>query len=64
VPCRQLVFEDQLGVIEQAADQRRLAVINRAAGEKAEQALVLMRAHIGAHALIIVRDKRFIFHQK
>ena len=32
-----LVFQEQLGVVEQAADQRALAVVDAAAGEKAEE---------------------------
>ncbi len=35
---RELVFVEQLAVVEQAADQGRLAVIDRAAGEEAQQA--------------------------
>ena len=42
----QLVFEDQLGVVEQAADQRRLAVIDRAAGQEAQQRLLLLLVEI------------------
>jgi hypothetical protein len=34
------VGEDGLGVVEQTADQRALAVVDAAAGEKAEQAVV------------------------
>jgi len=44
---RELVFEDQLGIIEQPADQRRLAVIDRAAGQKAQQALGAGLEHFG-----------------
>ena len=39
----QLVLEDQLGVVEQPADQRRLAVVDRAAGQEAQQRLLLLR---------------------
>jgi hypothetical protein len=39
---RQLVLEDHLAVVEQPADQRRLAVVDRAAGDEAQQALVLV----------------------
>ena len=39
---RELVVEDQLGVVEQPADQRRLAVIDAAAGEEAQQADLLL----------------------
>src|SRR5690349_9891362 len=37
---RQLIVEDQVGVVKQAADQRRLAVVDRAASEEAEQGAV------------------------
>jgi hypothetical protein len=33
----ELVVEDLLGLVEQPADQRRLAVVDAAAGQKAEQ---------------------------
>ncbi len=33
----ELVLEDQLGVVEQAADQGRLAVVDRATGQEAQQ---------------------------
>ena len=36
---RELILEDQLGVVQQPADQRRLAVIDRAAGDEAQQIL-------------------------
>ncbi len=39
---RQLVFEQHLGFVEQPADQRALAVIHAAAGNEAQQALMLM----------------------
>ena len=39
----ELVLEDQLGVVEQPADQRRLAVVDRAAGQEAQQRLLLLR---------------------
>ncbi len=35
----QMVVQNEIGIIEQAADQRRLAVVDRAAGQKAQQAL-------------------------
>ena len=44
---RQLVLEDQLGIIEEAADQGRLAVIDRAAGEEAQQALFARLQQLG-----------------
>ena len=34
----ELVFEDRLAVVEQAADQRRLAVVDAAGGGEAQQA--------------------------
>ena len=42
----ELVLEDQLGVVEQPADQRALAVVDAAAGDEAQQALVLVRVEI------------------
>ena len=59
VPCllrialqrRQLVLEDLLGVVEQPADQRRLAVVDRAAGEEAQQRLALLPGQIVADAV-------------
>ena len=44
----QLVLEDQLGVVEKAADQGRLAVVHRSAGEEPQQALVLLGGEIHA----------------
>src|SRR3546814_16915963 len=37
-----LILEDHLGIIEQPADKRRLAVVHRSAGDEAQQRLVLM----------------------
>src|SRR5690606_19054165 len=34
---RELVFEERLGVVEQAADQRRLAVVDAPGGDEAQQ---------------------------
>ena len=42
----QLIFEQQLGIVEQPADQRGLAVVDAAAGEKAQQRLLLLRGEI------------------
>ncbi|CTQ77727.1 hypothetical protein LAX5112_05031 [Roseibium alexandrii] len=47
----QLILEDQLGVIEQTADQRRLAVIHRAAGQEPQLVLLLLGRHIGGNSL-------------
>ncbi len=40
----ELIVEQQLGLIEQPPDQGRLAVIDRAAGDEAQQALALLPA--------------------
>ena len=39
---RELILEDHLRVVQQPADQRRFAVIDAAAGDEAQQALVLV----------------------
>ncbi len=44
---RELVVEQQLGFIEQPADQRGLAVIDAAAGDEAQQVLAFLRQQIG-----------------
>ena len=48
---RQLVLEDHLGVVEQPPDQGGLAVVHRAAGDEAQQALVLVQLQIGVDVL-------------
>ena len=40
---RQMILEQQLGIVEQPADQRGLAVVDAAAGEEAQQRLLLLR---------------------
>jgi hypothetical protein len=40
----ELVLEDHLAVVEQPPDQGGLAVIDAAAGDEAQQALVLVRS--------------------
>jgi hypothetical protein len=40
---RKLVIEDLLGFVEQPADQRRLAIVDAAAGDEAQQLLRLLR---------------------
>ena len=40
----QLVLEDHLAIVQQPADQRRFAVVDAAAGDEAQQALVLVLA--------------------
>ena len=42
----ELVFEDHLRVVQQAADQRRLAVIHAAAGDEAQHVLVFMLVQV------------------
>jgi hypothetical protein len=44
----ELVFEDHLRIVEEAPDQGGLAVIDRAAGDEAEQGFLLVRLEIGA----------------
>ena len=44
---RELVVEQQLGVVQQAADQRALAVVDAAAGDEAQQALGLVLLQVG-----------------
>jgi len=39
---RQLVVEDLLGLVEQPPDQGRFAVVNAAAGDEAQQLLLLL----------------------
>jgi hypothetical protein len=46
---RELILEDQLGVVEQPSDQRRFAVVDRAAGQEAQQRLVRLRGEIVDH---------------
>ena len=41
--CRNLIVEQQLRIVEQPSDQRRLAVIDAAAGDEAQQRLALAR---------------------
>ena len=63
----QLIFKDHLAVIQQPPDQRALAIIHAAAGDEAEQLLVLMLVEISVN---IFSDQRFGFinglfrHQK
>ena len=59
---RQLILEDHLGIIEEAADQGGLAVIHRAACDEPQQGLGLMRRQIGVD---VRRDEvRDVSHQK
>ena len=43
---RELILEDHFRLVEQAADERRLAVIHAAAGNEPQQALVLVRLQV------------------
>ncbi len=45
----ELVLEDHLGVVEQAPDQGALAVVDAAAGDEPQQALVLVRVQVGVN---------------
>ena len=42
----ELILEDHLAVIKKTSDQRRFAVIHRAAGDESQQRFVLMHAQI------------------
>jgi len=48
---RQLILEDHLAVVEQPPDQRRLAVVDRAAGDEAQERLLLMLRKISVDIL-------------
>ncbi len=41
---REMILEQELGIVEQPADQRRLAVVDAAAGQEAQQRLLLLRS--------------------
>ena len=59
---RHLIFEDHFGIIKQPPDQGGLAVIDTAAGDEAEQALMLMLQQIGVN--IGADEIRDVGHQK
>ena len=42
----ELILEDHLAFIKQAPDERRFAVIHRAAGDESQQRFVLMRVQV------------------
>ena len=44
---RELVFVDRARVVEQATDERRLAVVDRADGDEAQELLVLVARQVG-----------------
>src|SRR5882724_6460959 len=43
--CNELIFEDKLRVIQEAADQRRLPVIDRSARQKSQELFLPGRFH-------------------
>ena len=47
----QLVFKNHFAVVKQAPDQRAFSVVHAAAGDKAQQALVLVLVQIGLNVL-------------
>jgi hypothetical protein len=40
--CRHVIVEHEVRLVQQAADQRALAVVDRTAGDEPQQALVLL----------------------
>ena len=48
---RQLILEDHLGIIQQPTDQRGLAIVDAAAGDEPQQALVLVLIEISGDVL-------------
>ena len=58
----ELILEQLLRFIEQTADQRRLAVVDRAAGDEPQQPLA--RLPLQQRGQIIVGDLRVRVHQK
>ena len=64
-----LVLVDQRGIVKQPADQRALAVVDAAAGEKAQQAAIFFRRDAGIHPLagvapLVAADNAQAGHQK
>ena len=60
-----LVLEQQLGVVQQAADQRRLAIINRTAGDETQHAHFSGRQFANRLALFLgAQGGHFRGHQK
>ena len=60
---REVVLEDELGVVEQPADEGALAVVDAAAGDEAQHRLVLVLVEVGVDVVgeEVVRD---VGHQK
>ncbi|CAH0282288.1 hypothetical protein SRABI106_03309 [Rahnella aquatilis] len=50
---RQLIFVDLTGVMQQAPDQGAFAVIDAAAGQKAQQAFVLLSVQVSFNATLL-----------
>ena len=44
-----LIFVDHLGVMQQPADERGFAIIDRAAGKKAQKLFLLMPVEVGVN---------------
>ena len=57
----ELVFEDQLGVVEEPANERRLAIVDRTAGQKAQQPFLRTARTSGTHSHVL---RRVGHHQK
>ncbi len=58
----ELIFVDQLGVVQQPADQRAFAVVDAAAGDEAQQILALVGFQIGRDVLF--DQRRGVGHGK
>ena len=58
----ELIFIDLLGVVQQAADEGALAVVHAAAGEKTQQALVLLGVQVGFNALFADGGLNVVVH--
>ena len=58
----ELVFEQLLGFVQQTADQRRLAVVDGAAGDEAQQTRA--RLPLQQRGEFMVGDLRWRVHQK
>src|SRR5690606_12231410 len=62
--CAELVVEQQPGVVQQAADQRALAVVNAAAGDEAQQVLGLVLLQVGGDLCAGLVRGGHVVHQK
>ena len=58
----ELILVDQLRVVEEAADERALAVVDAAAGDEAQELLVLVLVEVGLDA--VGADLIEVVHQK